>query len=146
VSFEDVVLPRVDDPDTGGFWDATRHHELAVRACNDCGQVLHLPKSYCHTCGSWETSWRVVSPLGTLYAWTTVMRQFHRAFTAPYTLVLVELDDAPLARLIGCLQGAPELAPGMRMSADFVDVAGISIPVWHPLVESEMIVAGGVDT
>ena len=57
-----------------------------------------MPKAYCHGCGGWSTEWRVVAPRGTLYSWTTVFRQIHPAFLAPYTIALVELTDLSAAR------------------------------------------------
>lgn len=95
VTRPDPPLPVVDDVDTGGHWEALACHELAIRACATCGQVLHVPKAYCHACGGWSTEWRVVAPRGTLYSWTTVFRQIHPAFPAPYTIVLVEVTDLP---------------------------------------------------
>ena len=88
------LVPVDDDRDTAGFWEAARRHELVVRACDHCGTVLHLPRAYCHTCGSWDGHWQVVTGHGHLYSWTTVEHQVHPAYPVPYTIVLVELDDA----------------------------------------------------
>ncbi|MGH8997832.1 MAG: Zn-ribbon domain-containing OB-fold protein, partial [Acidimicrobiia bacterium] len=112
-------LPVVSDPDTGGFFAAARRGELAVAACRGCGAVLWLPKPYCADCGGWDTEWRVVSGEGRLYSWTTVEHQLHPAFPVPYTVVLVELDDAPGTRLVGYLPGSPELSAGIPMQAWF---------------------------
>ncbi len=135
VTRPDPPLPVVDDVDTGGHWEALARHELAIRACATCGQVLHVPKAYCHACGGWSTEWRVVAPRGTLYSWTTVFRQIHPAFPAPYTIVLVEVTDLPGARLIGHLPGEPDLVAGMEMEATFVDFDDVSLPVWHPVAD-----------
>ncbi len=116
------ALPETADPDTGGFFEAAAREELAVRACSACGAVLHLPRAYCHHCGSWDTVWRAVSGRGRLYSWTTVEHQVHRAFPVPYTVILVELDDSPGARLVGYLPGRPELTAGMPMRAWFEPV------------------------
>jgi len=124
--------PVLDDVDTGGHWQAIQRHELAIRVCTRCGQVLHVPTAYCHACGGWATSWQVVAPRGKLYSWTTVYRQIHPAFPAPYTLVLVELTELPSARLVGHLPGAPELVAGQAMVATFTQVGDISVPVWRP--------------
>jgi hypothetical protein len=42
------------------------------------------------------------------------MHQIHPDYPAPYTLVVVELDDAPEVRLMGRLDGEPELSRGSR--------------------------------
>ena len=128
------ALPETGDPDTGGFFAAAAREELAVCACAACGAVLHLPRAYCAACGSWDTVWRTVSGGGRLYSWTTVEHQAHRAFPVPYTIVLVELDDAPEARLVGYVPGRPELEAGMPMRAWFepVDDDGTRLPQWRP--------------
>ena len=80
--------------------------------CNGCDAVLHVPVAYCHRCGSWDTRWQVVAGTGSLYSWTVVAHQVHPAYPVPYTVVLVELDDHPEARLVGQLPGRPALEAG----------------------------------
>ncbi|MCA1843861.1 MAG: OB-fold domain-containing protein [Actinobacteria bacterium] len=128
------LVPETADPDTGGFFAAAAREELAVCACAACGAVLHPPGAYCAACGRWDTVWRTVSGRGRLYSWTTVEHQTHRAFPVPYTIVLVELDDAPGARLVGHLPGRPELEAGMPMRVWFepVDDDGTLLPQWKP--------------
>ena len=127
-------LPVVDDEETGGFWQAATEHRLVVRACNNCRHTLHLPKSYCHHCGSWDVEWRDVSPTGSLYSWTVLQHTIHEAFPAPCTVVLVQLDEDPSIRFVGHLSGAPELRDGMAMRVRFEDVEpGVTIPQWEPV-------------
>jgi uncharacterized OB-fold protein len=127
------LLPVDDDHDTGGFWAAAKEHQLVVRACTACGAILHVPRAYCHTCGSWEGHWRRMSGHGRVYSWTTVEHQVHPAYPAPYTVVLVELIDAPGVRLVGYLPGAPELAEGQPMRVWFEELDdGVVLPQWEP--------------
>jgi hypothetical protein len=121
-----------DDVDTSGFWSAASSGRIQLRVCNACGFVLHLPKAYCHNCRSWDTAWRDVSPLGRLYSWTTTERELRPGFTPPYTVVVVELDDAPGARLVGYLPGAPELSIGMPMRAEFESRGEATLVQWVP--------------
>jgi len=125
-------LPVIDDIDTGGHWQAVLRREIAIRVCAGCGEVLHMPTAYCHACGGWNTKWQVVAPRGILYSWTTVYRQIHPAFAAPYTVVLVELTDLPAARLVGHLPGEPDLVAGLEMMATFMDIGDMRVPVWRP--------------
>lgn len=126
-------LPYTEDEETGGFWQAAAGGRLVLRACVSCAAVLHLPKPYCHHCGSWEVTWREVRGRGTVYSWTVVRHQIHPAFEVPYTVVLVELDDAPGARLVGHLPGAPELSVGMPMRVRFDEPEpGVTVPNWEP--------------
>ena len=122
------------DPDTWGFFEAAARGELVVNACAACGAVLHLPRPYCHHCGSFAVQWRTVAGRGRLVSWTAVHQPFHPAFEVPYTVVLVELDDVPGARLLGALPGAPDLADGMEMEVRFEAVAdGVVLPQWAPV-------------
>lgn len=126
-------LPYTEDDETGGFWQAAADGRLVLRACASCAAVLHLPKSYCHHCGSWDVTWREVRGSGTVYSWTVVRHQIHPAFEVPYTVVLVELDDAPGARLVGHLPGAAELSVGTPMRVRFDEPEpGVAIPNWEP--------------
>lgn len=120
------------DHDTWGFFEAAARGELVVNACATCGAVLHLPRPYCHHCGSFEVEWRPVAGRSHLVSWTTVHQGLHPAFPTPYTVVLVELDEAPGARLAGFLPGEPDLADGMPMEVRFEQVDGVTLPQWVP--------------
>ena len=128
------LLPVVDDRDTAGFFEAARVGLLAIRMCNGCDAVLHMPRAFCHNCRSWDGRWQPVAGTGTVYSWTVVDHQVHPLFPVPYTVVLVELDDVPGARLIGHLPGAPDLHIGQPMRVWFETLAdGVVLPQWEPL-------------
>lgn len=127
----DRLLPVIDDRDTGGFFEAARRHELVVRVCDRCDALLHMPRAYCRTCGSWDGRWQRVSGRGRLYSWTTVEHQVHPAYPVPYTIVLVELEDMPEARLIGHLPGVPDLTEGRAMRVTFEHVDDVVLPQWE---------------
>ena len=128
------LLPVVDDVDTRGFFDAARRGELAIRMCDGCDAVLHMPRAYCHRCGSWDGRWQPVAGTGTVHSWTVVEHQVHPAFPTPHTLVLVEVDGLDGTRLVGTLPGRVELTPGRRVEAwfDVVDDDGLVVlPQWR---------------
>jgi uncharacterized OB-fold protein len=127
------LLPVVDDPDTGGFFEAARHGQLAVRMCNGCDAVLHMPRAYCRHCGSWDGRWQPVAGRGTVYSWSVIEHQVHPDYPVPYTVILVELDDHPSVRLIGQLPGRPELHIGQHLEVWFEELAdGVVLPQWRP--------------
>ncbi|GAA1651542.1 Zn-ribbon domain-containing OB-fold protein [Georgenia ruanii] len=122
------------DLETRGFFEAAAEGRLAVRACTECGFVLHMPRTYCHRCGSWESEWRTVAGVGILYSWCVVEHQVHPAFPAPYTLVMVDLSDAPGTRLVGYLPGRPALAAGQEMRARFEILdEKVGVPRWETI-------------
>jgi uncharacterized OB-fold protein len=127
------LLPVDDDRDSAGFWEAARRHELVVRTCDQCATVLHLPRAYCHACGSWEGHWQPVAGRGRLMSWTTVEHQVHPAYPTPYTIVLVELADQPGVRFVGSVPDTPDLTEGQPMTVWFEELEdGVVLPQWAP--------------
>lgn len=125
--------PNVHDRETAGFFEAAAAERLVYRACEDCRHALHPPTGYCKHCGSWNTAWREASGRGRLHSWTTVHHSVHPAYPAPYTVVVVELDDTPEVRLLGRLDGEPHLSMGQTMRVSFQTLAdGVVLPQWQP--------------
>lgn len=131
------IVPVTDDVDTGEFFAAAARGELAIRECGECGTTLHLPRESCPRCGAFTRTWRTVAPSGHLYSWTVVEHQVHPAYATPYTVVLVELDDAPGVRLLGRLEGRPDLTIGQPMAAEFEKVGEVVLPQWRPATGQE---------
>ena len=131
---EGRLLPVVDDPDTAPFFEAAKRHELVVQLCNQCDAVLHLPRAYCQECGSWDTRWQVTNGRGRVYSWTVVEHQVVASMPVPHTIVLVELEEYPAARLVGHLPGVVELEAGQPMRVWFEDVNDdVVLPQWEPI-------------
>jgi hypothetical protein len=127
------LLPFDSDRDSGGFFAAAAEGRLVYKACNDCEHALHPPTDHCPHCGGSSTAWRDAKGTGRLHTWTTVMHQIHPDFPAPYTLVVVELEDAPEVRLMGRLDGEPELSAGLPMKVWFERLDdGPTLPQWKP--------------
>jgi hypothetical protein len=127
------LAPYAEDRETHGFFDAAAEGRLVYRACDDCDHALHPPTDHCPYCGGWNTGWRTARGSGTLHTWTTVTHQIHPGFPTPYTLVVVELDDAPEVRLMGRLDGEPDLRGGMPMEVWFEHLpGGPTLPQWRP--------------
>jgi uncharacterized OB-fold protein len=127
------LLPVTTDRDTRGFFEAAAEGRLVYRACNSCGHALHPPTALCPYCHGSDTEWRAAKGAGTLHSWTTVRHAAYPAYETPYTLVLVTLDDVPEVRLVGRLQGEPDLEPNMKMEVWFEKLGdGVVLPQWRP--------------
>lgn len=131
------LIPVDDDHDTGGFFEAARRGELALRRCNGCDALLHVPRMYCRHCGSWEGRWEIIDGAATLFSYSVVHHQVHPAYPTPYTVVLVELDALPEANLVGSIAGIPALEIGMAMEPWFdhvgdIDDRQVLLPNWRP--------------
>ena len=83
--------------DSRGFWEACARHELAFQRCRACGTFRHPPESCCPRCRSFAFTWTVVTGRGSVFSYAVVHRAFLPALDAhvPYTVIVVELDDAP---------------------------------------------------
>lgn len=128
-------LPNMEDRETCAFFKAAAQGKLVYRACNNCNRGLHPPMAYCPHCGNNDTAWREAKGEGKVHTWTVVTHPIHPAFSVPYTLVVVALDEAPEVRLMGRLDGAVELTPGAPMRVWFEPLeGGGALPQWR-LVE-----------
>jgi hypothetical protein len=98
---------------------------LRYQRCAGCGAAQTGQRFACTACGGVRLAWHDAAGTGTVWSATTV----HRAPTdawraeAPYTLVLVTLDEGP--RVMA--HGAPGLAIGQRVRAEAVSLAGTAL-------------------
>jgi uncharacterized OB-fold protein len=98
----DRLLPSSDGLN-GEFYGFLARGELRLQRCGSCGEWRHPPRHRCAHCGSSEASWEPVSGRGRVYSWTVTHRAVDPAFTPPYAILVVELDEGP--RLVGNLRG-----------------------------------------
>ena len=85
------VLYRSSTP----FWEGVKESKLLIQKCKGCGQILHPPRPMCPTCHSTESEYVQASGKGKIYSHTTYQKSPHKGFKAPYSVVLVELDEGP---------------------------------------------------
>ncbi len=120
----------MSDPTAHPFSAGLAQGRVRVQRCGGCGGALTGQRLACPHCGGTDLPWCDASGTGTVYAVTTV----HRAPTdawralAPYTLVLVDLDEGP--RLMA--HGTPGLAIGARVVAVAVVLAGQPLLRFQP--------------
>ncbi|MCK0090724.1 OB-fold domain-containing protein [Rhodococcus sp. F64268] len=98
--------PLTDVPELAPFWDGVSRGELVFPRCRACRRWHWYPGPGCPCGHDDEFEWSGVAGRGVIYSFTTV----HRAFlpsgsTAPYTVALVEFEDAPGVRLVTDLIG-----------------------------------------
>ena len=130
----DTPAPVIDDPDTGGFWQAVQRGALALQWCDRCAEFVHLPRPQCPHCASTTLRWREVNSAGTVYSWTVVHHPVHPAFPAPYTLILVALTAHPSIRLLSRVDGTPPLRAGQSMRFNpRPDATGVMLAHWEPI-------------
>ena len=112
-----------------GFWDGVKEHKLVFQKCRQCGRWVHPPRPTCPKCGSFEKEWAPSSGKGTVYSWVTYLDSPHPGFRAPYSVVLVEMEEG--VRLISNMvdTGPDEISIGMPVEVVFDDVSeGLTLP------------------
>ena len=80
-------------PDNEGFWEGVKREELVFQRCKACGNWLHPPRPMCPKCRSVDKEWSSSSGKGTIHSWVTYQEAPHPGFKAPYSVVLVELEE-----------------------------------------------------
>jgi uncharacterized OB-fold protein len=90
---------------------------IRYQSCIDCRAAQTLARYACRACGSARLDWRAATGRGTVFAVTVVTRAPSDEFRAlaPYTLVLVDLDEG--ARLMA--HAEPGIAIGDPVVAGF---------------------------
>lgn len=122
--------------DDAGWWAACARHELTIQRCGDCGAFRHPPRPVCPRCRSFAFVWQPVSGRGVIFSYTVAHHAVHPALRerTPYTVVVVELDDAGGARLVSNLSddavAPPEIGQAVEVVWDDV-TEDISLPLFR---------------
>ena len=125
---ESIPVPR-KYLDFQGFWEGADQGKLVLQKCADCGEWCQIPKPMCPKCHSVEKEWTQVSGKGFVYSWVTYHESPHPAFKAPYSVVLVELEEG--MRIVSNLVDVKpdEIEIGMPVKVTFDEVAeGVTLP------------------
>jgi len=120
------------DRDSAPFWEGQRRHELRFRRCTACGAFRYPMTLLCLTCRSFDFEWAASTGRGTVYSYTVVHHQTHLAFSVPYTIVLVEMEEGP--RVVAQLR-APEgtaVSIGAAVRVEWEDHPEQPLPVFVP--------------
>jgi uncharacterized OB-fold protein len=87
----------------GEFYAFLARGELRLQRCAACSTWQHPPRHRCAHCGSSDVTWEPATGRGRVYSWTVTHRAVDPAFTPPYAILVVELEEGP--RLVGSLRG-----------------------------------------
>ena len=104
------------------FTEGLQAHVVRFQRCDACGHAQTLARYACQRCGAQRLAWHDASGLATVRARTVVSRAPSDEFRAlaPYTLVIVELDEGP--RLMGHAQADVQI--GQRVQAGYFEHQG----------------------
>lgn len=141
-----LILPDVEDPVAGPFWEGCAVGELRYQTCADCGRFRHPPRPMCPHCQSLDSTWQVAGGRGTIWSFVIAHPPLLPAYAeqAPYPVAVVTLDEDPALRLVGNVVRTPdgplgELGPDDLAIGDAVEavfpapVEGVVIPRWRPV-------------
>jgi uncharacterized OB-fold protein len=98
----DRILPSPIGPNAD-FYAFLARGELRLQRCAACRTWRHPPRHRCAACGSLDATWEPASGRGRIFTWTVTHRAVDPAFTPPYAVVVVELEEGP--RLVGSPRG-----------------------------------------
>lgn len=96
------------------YYDALKKNRLLGLKCNDCGTVTCPPKMTCQECTSTNLEITELNGKGKIMTFTTsYVAPLGREVEAPYTIVLVELDEG--AWIMGNLIDIDPTKVGMEL-------------------------------
>ncbi|WP_210032580.1 Zn-ribbon domain-containing OB-fold protein [Pseudonocardia parietis] len=111
----------VPDPDSTGYWEATREGKLMLCRCVDTGTWIHPPQERSPSGG--KVRFEEVSGRGTVFSFIVVRHQTVPGRRPPYVVGVIELDEQPGLRLTGVIEADPlEVEVGARVRARLVDL------------------------
>lgn len=126
-------LPKAT-PETRHFWEGTKAHELRLQRCDQCAHVYFPPRPFCPQCASRAVSIFVASGRGRLDSYVISQRP-HPAFSGPYAIALVCLDEGPrmMSNIVDCEQTPEALVLDMPLEVTFERQSeDITLPLFRP--------------
>jgi uncharacterized OB-fold protein len=89
----DTLPAPTPTPLSKPFWDGCNEGQLMVLRCDDCGHYVFVPDPMCPKCQSISLTWVQSSGEGQIDSYTTVYRPQQPAFSVPYVVAIVRLDE-----------------------------------------------------
>jgi uncharacterized OB-fold protein len=87
---------------TAPFWEAALEHRLVAQRCTGCGEFRMPPGPFCWNCQTQDAEWIDLPGTGTIYSFSITRQALipQLADYVPYVVAVVDLDEAPGARLV----------------------------------------------
>jgi uncharacterized OB-fold protein/acyl dehydratase len=126
------VMRPVVSPDTAFFWEGTRHAELRIQQCGDCGELRHPPGPMCMRCGSPSQKYIVASGKGEVFSYVVHHHPPVPGKRLPLVIALVELDEG--VRVLAEMPGVSpdQVRIGMPVEIDFLRIDDeLVLPAWR---------------
>ncbi len=122
----------VENHDSKHYWQGLRDGKLLIQKCASCGVLRHPPQPMCEKCQSLDWTTIESGGIGTIYSYTVLHYPEIPPFDCPNAIVLVDLDDG--VRLASQLidAEADDVAIGLRVQADLVEVQeDLTLPLFR---------------
>lgn len=119
----------------GPFREGCSAGELRMQQCKTCELYQFYPRIFCSHCGAEALSWVAVSGRGSVASYTVVRRGISKAYPAPYTVALIELEEGPrmMSNIVGC--DPEQVRVGQSVQVGFEDWGGGHVLPVFTLVE-----------
>jgi len=137
------LLPDLDDPIGGPFWEGCARGELLVQRFTASGNVVFPPRPMDPVSRTLDYEWVPAAGTGTIWSFVVAHPPLLPAYAAlaPYPVIVVALDDHPSVRMVGNLVAAPD-APINSIDPATIDIGeavrvaftqmsdGVTLPRW----------------
>lgn len=127
----DLIRPTINR-DTRFFWAGTARGELRIQRCGGCGSLRHPPGPMCPACGETKPEFVVASGRGEVYSYAVHHHPPVPGRSLPFVVALVELAEG--VRMLAELVDVPpeSVRVGLPVTAGFVPVDDeLTMPVWR---------------
>jgi len=129
-------LPKLNELDTGEFWQATANKEFRYQQCANCGTIVWHPRAHCTGCVDGDLRWKVSAGKGTIYSFSVVRLSYHPFFRTkvPYAVAYVDLDEGPrfLTNVTGIDDPLTDIHVGQRVELAWEEHDDLCIPLVRP--------------
>lgn len=126
-------LPQVT-PWNRHYWTSGAEGVLRMQRCAACGRLQHPPMPRCALCHAAVLDVVDLSGRATVEALTINTQQWHPAFTVPYTIAIVSLEEDRAVRITTNIVGVDPSAVhiGMAVRVCFAQHDDVWLPMFEP--------------